>query len=507
MTVLEDRASIVRRGTVALAAGQQRVTIDGVSPILVDKTLLATATGARVLDVRCERVRAPWRDREAGARGEDAAALRTEREGLARSLYAAESDAAVASRERDALGELGTIAWREAALAAARGTAAAELAAQLAALDTQMAAADERHTTAELAATDARLALQRLDVRLARAEAEAGLDEAKLVIDLAADAAGDVALEVMYVVPGAAWRPYHRAQLDVAAKSVEWQATACVWQATGEDWTDVELVCSLERASLGVEPPELADDELATRRREERVVVEAREQEHETTSLGGGPPEVPGIDDGGLGLVLTAPRATVRADGSPHRVPVGGFTAPAQISLVAIPLRSPWVHVRAKLANAGTTPLLAGPVDLMMASGYVGRAEVELVAPGETFALGFGPESDVRAHRTETTERDEAGLLGSWDTRTTRVVVRLSNLGRATRTVQVTERVPISEIEQVEVVTSSPTAMKLAGETQVTARAIDDRGIVTWDVELPPGGGRAVALEYKVKSQRGTIVQ
>jgi len=49
------------------------------------------------------------------------------------------------------------------------------------------------------------------------------------------------------------------------------------------------------------------------------------------------------------------------------------------------------------------------------------------------------------------------------------------------------------------------TADQPGGEeiTQVTARAIDDRGLVSWSVELPPLGRRAVTLEYRVKSQRG----
>jgi len=318
-------------------------------------------------------------------------------------------------------------------------------------------------------------------------------------------------LTVSYVVPGAAWRPYHRAVLSRQEGRVEWQTTACVWQATGEDWTDAALTFSLERPSLGVEPPSLVDDELRTRRRPEQVVVEAREHEQQTTGLGGGAAQVPGIDDGGLGLVLTAPRGTVKADGAAHRIPVGSFTTAAQISLVAIPLRSPWVHVRARLINTSATPLLAGPVDLIMSSGYVGRAEIGFVAANEKFYVGFGPEADIRIHRDEARERDDAGLLGGWNVQTVRVAVRLSNLGTQPREVVVTERIPISEVEQVEVHASAPDAYLLGtddqpgGEeiTQVTARALDERGLVTWSVELPALGRRAVTLEYRVRSQRG----
>src|SRR4029078_13160883 len=96
---------------------------------------------------------------------------------------------------------------------------------------------------------------------------------------------------------------------------------------------------------------------------------------------------------------LVASKVSVRADGTPHRVPVAGFDGTAQVTLVAIPLRSPWVHVRARIVKTGKAPLLAGPVDLIMASGYVGRAEVGFVAPGEKFYVGFGPEADGLAHR------------------------------------------------------------------------------------------------------------
>ncbi|MBL9020510.1 MAG: mucoidy inhibitor MuiA family protein [Myxococcales bacterium] len=510
VTVLEDRASVTRRGSVHLAAGQHRLVIEGVSPAIADKTLSATASGARLLDVRCERYLAPWRE-GAGREATPLAALHAERVRLTSEREHAEAAAAVARSEIDGLRQVIRAAHKDLAIAATRGTQPEGAAPLLAELDDADREARRRLVDADLEAQRIVAELARLESRIKTAEAEAGDLSARLVIDVLAEAAVDVTLSISYVVPGAAWRPYHRAVLARAAGRVDWTTTACVWQATGEDWTEVELTCSLERPSLGVEPPELTDDELYARRRPETVTVEAREQDVQTTGLGAGPLQVPGIDDGGLGLTLSAPRTTVKSDGLPHRVPVGGFTAPAQLSLVAIPLRSPWVHLRARIVNVSQAPLLAGPVDLVMSSGYVGRAEIGFVAPGEKFYLGFGPESELRVHRTETRERDEAGLLGGWNVQTVRVAVRVSNLGTERRQIDVTERIPISEVEQVDVQVSSPDAYLLGtdeqpgGEeiTQVTARALDDRGLVTWGVELPPLGRRAVTLEYKVRSQRG----
>ncbi len=506
VTLLEDRASITRRGTVAVVAGQQRVVIDRVSPSLVDKTLTSACSGARVLDVRCERYLAPW---QTGADG-DIAALRAERDELASAAELAEARVHAAEIESDAYGEVIAAALADLAISASRG-ATVDGTAALTALEADDAAARARHATASLEAGELAQMLARLDARLAKAQRDAGEQAARLVIDLVADAAGEAALTIGYLVPGAAWRPTHRATLSRESGRVAWETQACVWQATGEDWRDVALTFSLERASLGVDLPSLGDDELRARRKPDSVAVEAREQEHQTTGLGATVLEVPGIDDGGLGLVLTAAKATVRADGAPHHVPIGGFTTPAQLSLVAIPLRSAWVHLRARIVNTGGAPLLAGPVDLIMASGYVGRAEVGFVAAGEKFHLGFGPESELRVHRSETKERDDAGLLGGWNVQTIRVAVRLSNLGTQKREVVVTERIPISEVEQVNVEMSAPDAYLMNREdqpggeeiTQVTARAMDERGLVSWSVELPPLGRRAVTLEYKVRSQRG----
>jgi len=54
---------------------------------------------------------------------------------------------------------------------------------------------------------------------------DAGEAAARLVIDLIAEAATDVALTIGYLVPGAAWRPYHRAVLEfVAQRERYWPA-------------------------------------------------------------------------------------------------------------------------------------------------------------------------------------------------------------------------------------------------------------------------------------------
>src|SRR5688572_18581348 len=50
--VLEDRAQVERRGAVQLSAGRNVLRLEGVSTLVVDRSLRAQVAGARVVEAR-----------------------------------------------------------------------------------------------------------------------------------------------------------------------------------------------------------------------------------------------------------------------------------------------------------------------------------------------------------------------------------------------------------------------------------------------------------------------
>ncbi len=539
VTVLEDRAVVTRVFAVPAGSGQVRLVVPQVSPLLVDKSLRAVvrggevaetggrsadgseeATAVRVLDVRCIRAVAPWRGGGAEETTINHAHAREVLAAAAAARLALEKARIAAAAARDDLtahAELRRAELTQLAAAAGRGETGAgdsvEIERELAARDEEARALVARITAADEGVTDREEALRDAEAEAAQAGKRAGVESAHLEIDCLPRGGGELALE--YMVPAAAWRPFHRAHLD--DQQLRWEQGACIWQRTGEDWEGVELALSAERASLGVEVPELDDDLLDVRHKPSHVQVQSREQEIEHVGLGeasrpAGEPQVMGIDDGGLGLTLVPTgRCTVRSDGRPHRIFLESFESEAELALLAIPLRSPLCHVRARFDNRARTPILSGPVDLVRRSGFIGRTDIDFISAGERAELGFGSEAEVRVHREQHEEQEESSLLGGWTSKTVRVVIRLSNLGTTARQVLVRDRVPVSEIEQVVINVAGPKAYSLdkhlrPGEpkvSQITERVIDDNGLVSWTVPLPARGRAAVALEYKVKSQRG----
>jgi uncharacterized protein (TIGR02231 family) len=521
VTLLEDRARVIRRGQVAVPAGQVRIVIDGAAPVLVDKSLVATATGARVLDVRCARRVAFDPPSEAGA---DRSALERALTEARAALARADAEHGVIAKEAEAVAALRKAALRELAADAAWGhpPAPGDALARLDERDRELTA----RTHAALAARDHdKQQVADLTARVAVLASAAGREAAAIVVDLIADAAAEVALTLEYAVPGACWRPYHTATL--VDGEVEFATDACVWQATGEDWRDAQLAFSTERPSLGASPPPLTDDVIRTQRKSEVIVAETRDQEIDQVGLGvdrvaRAAAEVPGVDDGGTTQLLRpAHAATVLADGRPYRVPIGRFRAPAEVALVALPERAPVAFVRARLTNRGGRPILAGPVDLIMDAGPVGRTSILYVADGERCTIGFGPDAAVRIHREVVRDREAAGVLGSKNVTSVKVAVRVSNLGPAPRTLLVTERVPVSELEQVEIVvapidawdplavdpkTGRGPAPTERGVIRVRERsAVDDDGMITWTATVPAHGRALCALAYEIRSAKKVL--
>ncbi|HET6612242.1 MAG TPA: mucoidy inhibitor MuiA family protein [Kofleriaceae bacterium] len=502
VTLLEDRAQVRRCGTVKLEAASERITIERIAPVAADRTLSVTVAGnhetARVVDARIRR-RMVLRvgDDEAGESDIDQlrAELDQKLEGLDASIAEHRAHLEVMKRQAAALGQAATLALTELSQDVAWGRdIGPEWAARL-----DDTAATERALQGELVTTER--TVKRLDGDRAHlANRISALDRpdteqrADLDIDLSGPAGESCELHIDYVVPGALWRPWHTARLD-DDKAIELSTDACVWQRTGEDWHGVELSLSTRRASLGARPPRLQSDVVTAVRRAETVVVETREQAIEMAGLGGDgavSPTLPGIDDGGEVVTLSAPSpATIPSDGRPHRVHLAAFTGDATVERVAYPEQAPAVVLKSTQQNRGSIPLLAGPVDLVRKSGFVGRTSILFVAPGERFALGWGPDADLRVSREVEVIEEKSRMLTAWTQRQTRIRVRLSNLGGARHTLTVVERIPVSEIEKVKI------EVDPAG---VTDRIVpDDRGFLSWTVDLAAFGHHRLEATYLLK--------
>lgn len=464
VTMFEDRAEVVRRAAFHVTRGVQMQACTGVSLLVDDGTVQAKVIHgpARVLSVRVLR---QVHLEQALGREEIDALERAAREARAK-IIAAEQAIERTQRVLQQHFQLSDQWVKSVALGpknAADGAVVASYREAWRAID-----GAAKVTLGELEKARADKAKAEQDAELAERRRSEGLIEkprldAVIEVEIDAEEAGDVEVELCYRLPCALWRPEHLARLltdkpDAKTGKMEIVTYAVAWQSTGEEWNDVEVRFSTARPAKAASPPVLADDVLSSRKKtdEERrnVVVAAREQTIDFAGLERGAREVaemPGVDDGGEPLQYAGKeRVSLPSNGRPFRVEIGRTNLDAEVARVLMASRSPAAHVRATATLVGSGPLLAGPVRLARGASVVGRAKMDFVGKGEPFELGFGADDGIRVRRTEDEERETQSLTGAQRIRR-KVTLYLSNLSDTGRSVLVQERVPVSEIDEVEI--------------------------------------------------------
>ena len=278
----------------------------------------------------------------------------------------------------------------------------------------------------EVAADRRGHAERRVDAERARAAAQAELDRLRasgrarrdVRIAVEADAAGELTLELTYVVHGAGWTCAYDARVDVGGDGAG--PLALTWygmitQATGEDWPACELTLSTARPGLAGTVPELEPWWVDVRPPAPPMPVaaaapaafrakEAVQDVQDVTAE---------AQEGTLAVAWRLPRPTaVPADGTPHRTTVATATLDARLDHVVAPALDPAAHLRATVVNTGGHALLAGPLSAFLDGAFVGTTHIDATAPGAELELHLGVDDRVAVERELLERTPHRALLG-----------------------------------------------------------------------------------------------
>ncbi len=513
--VMEDRAQVTRRAQVALEAGRNLVAVGGVTPLAADSTLRCRVravepTGSadsdkgdppRVLDVT---VRRRYLIRK--ARPESEQEIRDAIDEAAREHLG------VHDRIRTRLHERGLVDRTLSGLTQqildrlVVGPFEPEWAEELELAFSRRAELEKEVLADQRAQDDRRVRLDRLVEELRVVLAPVSEYTASLGAELWVPADGRYAIEFEYQVPCALWRPSYGAELreEEGAGRIAWRSAGTVWQATGEDWKAIKLSFSTARPTLGAELPMIADDELDARDKtdhEKRVVeVTSRDQVIARTSEVPQEEQIdtpPGLDDGGEARTYTvSEKVCVPTDGRPHRIEFDRWEEPAERELVCLPEKAEFVFLRSMQKNPSALPLLAGPVRLTRNGGYVGRSQIRYVAPGEKFELSWGSTDGLVVMRELDRDYEET-TIRKRRLHDFKVELYLANHSGSKKSLRLVERVPVPEIEQVEV--------KIQPEETTAGYVKDDQGLLNWTLDLEAGEEKRVELAFRVSMPHSVV--
>jgi uncharacterized protein (TIGR02231 family) len=352
---------------------------------------------------------------------------------------------------------------------------------------------------AEITAREHELQHRQAELDLKLSNVRQAADKHSWTVEVLASCPGGqtAELELTYLVGGASWTPAYEARADEAGGAVDLSTWATISQHTGEAWDQVKLVLSTAVPSQNATPPELKKlmVEGAAKEPEKKVLVRRDETvQHARAEQAERSPGTSALEaaEQGLSVQLSLPeKAKVAGDGAPVRLFVGKTHLKATFEVAAFPRLNPVAFRVAKLVNQAPWPLLDGRIDAFRATGLVGRYSLARVAQGAPFAITFGVDDSVRVKRFTLDElKRDTGIFSDRKRFTYAYRFELANYGKAGLEVDLSDQLPISELNDITV------AM---GEKTTAGYQLDPRdGIARWRVALKPGEKKSVELSFRV---------
>ncbi len=325
--------------------------------------------------------------------------------------------------------------------------------------------------------------------------------------------AGDLEIELTYVVQHAHWQPLYDVRL--AGANLEVAYLAQVTQNTGEDWGDVSLTLSTARPALALLIPELAPWYIQPRMppvtmqpvpraksagpmlampagaAPARLAVAAEQAEPELLSFGLEADSAT-VSESGASLTYHLPaRADIPGNNDPCKVTIGVISLRPDSDYVTAPKQEPVCYRRATIKNDSLYTLLPGPAQLFEGDEYLGATRLEFVAPQQKFELALGADERLRVERElAARDVDKAFLLGDRKRIRYAYTIKLENLRDTPQVIFVRDQLPVSRDEQIKVKLDS-------ADPKATEHS--DLNQLEWKLTLDQGAKQTIRFDFTVE--------
>ncbi|KNC96606.1 uncharacterized protein SPPG_08190 [Spizellomyces punctatus DAOM BR117] len=392
--------------------------------------------------------------------------------------------------------------------------------------------------------------------------------KAKVQLKLVLDAEADVEINIWlsYVILKASWSPSYDIRVSTTDKKLSLTYKAEVRQATGEDWTNVEMSLSTAMPTSAGDCPEFANPWTISTFRMPVVRPTVRSLMARGSAFGAPPPMASapapmvgafggapgggslfGSTAAGFGAAAKASRsddmidyedqdvqtlaapaqmihqvaqatsglvsasfhiqtkANIPSDNVPHTVTVALLKLVPAFEYAAVPKLSPAAYLKAKLRNTSEYALLPGPANIFVDGNFVAKSSLKNVAPEEDFECSLGVDHAIRiTYKPVTKSRQTAGVFSKNVTLRHTQRLNVKNTKRVAATLRVSDQVPISEDEKIKVTIVKPVNGEASKDMDVAHK---DKGLIEWTLtDVQPASDLDLELVYEITYPQGTIV-
>ena len=516
VTVYPDRARITRVGSATLEAGFHQLVIEELPLRMVRESMRTSARGtikARLLGAQIQRKHYVETPSEAIRQ------LEEQIEGLEDEIGQLDSQAGLIKQQREALDKIAGHSDKF-ALALAAGEMKVEQ--ELAIFEALRAQAEKLEAEARgLKGKRKQLEhrLQKLKKDLEQLHSIRPRDRHAALVEIEVLQAGELTVELSYVVTDASWKPIYDLRLveEASGNQCEISYMAQVMQNTGESWEGVQLALSTARPALSRGLPELKPWYIRPPAQVQRAYMAApqaappapaamlRKAVSDATEEMAGmakfeeAEEVTAeVDKTGAAVTYTIPgTVNIPPDGTAHKVTVARFKLPPRLDYLSVPCVSEAVYRRVRIKNDSPYTLLDGQASLFVNDEFIGTAPLSFTAPQAELEAALGVEDRIKIKRELKRREVDKRLIGGRRHQVFGYELLIENLMPVQINIRLDDQYPVARHEEIKVKLEA-CEPKPSEQTELN--------LLKWELSLSPAEKRTLRFDFSVDSPQGTDV-
>jgi uncharacterized protein (TIGR02231 family) len=328
----------------------------------------------------------------------------------------------------------------------------------------------------------------------------------EVAISVSTKSSGIFEFTLSYLVYDAGWQPNYNIRAEKINSSIQLNYIANVWQNSGFDWNDSEIILSTRNPNRNNTKPELYAWNLnfyepVVRMDKKAGALKAFSVSQEDVMNQAAPTASMAdyfvANETQLAVEFTPSlKYSIPSDSKPHSVAIKDYSLKAEYEYFAVPKMDNNAFLVALLKEWSEFNLLPGEANIYFENSYVGKTYLNPASTKDTLQISLGRDENVLVTREAVKDFTEDKFLSSDIERIFAFNVKIKNNKKSTVKLTIEDQIPISQNEDITI-----KIMELSG-----AKYNQEDGKLKWKVEVEAGKSIEKKLVFSVRYPKDKII-
>lgn len=338
----------------------------------------------------------------------------------------------------------------------------------------------------------------------------------KLIVQVMNAKEGNIPLRINYATDRAQWIPSYDLRIEKVNAPIKMMYKAQVIQLSGIDWRNVRLSLTSGKLNQNYTIPtwntwfvqyetpisdkknyagygssddvyvsrmiegKAAGVTVSSRRSSKEVSYEERQTVAEFTT----------VSESELNVTFDiAIPYSIRSNGKRHGVDLNAFDINGEYKFYAAPKLDANAYLVAEIKDYSKHNLLSGQANVIYDGMNIGQTYLSTENTEEKLRLNIGKDPNISISRTLISDKSGTKTLSSKKEQTFTYEITIKNNKKEAVAIQVEDQYPISTDNSIEITLNESPKGKVD----------EEKGLVTWDVQLQPNEVKKVRMSYLIK--------